>query len=132
MKFDKNNGTNYALRKELLHKIMLFGVGISIIVSIEDVLVYKNLLRSLPLIGLILVFAICLVVYKKFDNVEFGARFMAIAAVFVVFPYIFFTNGAIEGGSSLWFVLVIFYIIGIFRGPEMAAFLVLALVEDVV
>ena len=64
MKFDKNNGTNYALRKELLHKIMLFGVGISIIVSIEDVLVYKNLLRSLPLIGLILVFAICLVVQK--------------------------------------------------------------------
>ena len=108
MKFDKNNGTNYALRKELLHKIMLFGVGISIIVSIEDVLVYKNLLRSLPLIGLILVFAICLVVSKKFDNVEFGARFMAIAAVFVVFPYIFFTNGAIEGGSSLWFVLGIF------------------------
>lgn len=132
MKSDKSNGTNYALRKELLHKIMLFGIGISIIVSIEDVLVYKNLLRSLPLIGLILVFTICLVVYKKFDNVEFGARFMAIAAVFVVFPYIFFTNGAIEGGSSLWFVLGIFYIIGIFHGPEMAAFLVLAIIVDVV
>ena len=132
MKLDKSNGTNYALRKELLHKIMLFGIGISIIVSIEDVLVYRNLLRSLPLIGLILVFTICLVVYKKFDNVEFGARFMAIAAVFVVFPYIFFTNGAIEGGSSLWFVLGIFYIIGIFHGPEMAAFLVLAIIVDVV
>ena len=43
MKLNESNGTNYALRKELLHKIMLFGIGISIIVSIEDVLVYKHL-----------------------------------------------------------------------------------------
>ena len=132
MKFEKSNGTNYALRKELLHKIMIFGVVISVIVSIEDLLVYKNLVRSLPFMGLILVFAICLIVYKKHDDVEFGARFMAIAAVFFVFPYVFFTNGAIEGGSSVWFVLGIFYIIGIFHGPEMVAFLTFTIVEDVV
>ena len=131
MKFKNRNGTNYALRKELLHKIMIFGFVISIIVSIEDLLVYKSFTRSLPFMGLILVFAICMIVYKKHDDVEFGARFMAIAAVFFVFPYVFFTNGAIEGGSSVWFVLGIFYIIGIFHGPEMVAFLVFAIVEDV-
>lgn len=132
MKSEKTNATNYALRKELLHKIMLLGLVISTLVLIEELLVYKNPVRSLPFMGIVLVFAICLIVYKKYDDVEFGARFITVAAVFFLFPYVFFANGALDGGSPVWFVLGIFYIIVIFNGAEMAAFLLFAIAEDVI
>ena len=130
MNEQNNTKSDYTLRQILIRRLLIVGLVISVLTSVEDLIVYKSFLRSLPLFGLDLAFILCIFVSKKYNNVEFGARFICVVTVFFVFPYIFFTNGAIEGGSSIWFVLGIFYIIGMLNGAEMVAYLVVAIAID--
>ena len=130
MNEQNNTKSDYTLRQILIRRLLIVGLVISVLTSVEDLIVYKSFLRSLPLFGLNLAFILCIFVSRKYNNVEFGARFICVVTVFFVFPYIFFTNGAIEGGSSIWFVLGIFYIIGMLNGAEMVAYLVVAIAID--
>ena len=130
MNEQNNTKSDYTLRQLLIRRLLIVGLVISVLTSVEDLIVYKSFLRSLPLFGLNLAFILCIFVSRKYNNVEFGARFICVVTVFFVFPYIFFTNGAIEGGSSIWFVLGIFYIIGMLNGAEMVAYLVVAIAID--
>lgn len=130
MKKKEPKDQNYTLRQLLIRRIMVIGFFISICATVEDLIINQSIIRTAPLLGLDLLFCLSMIIAFKADNVEFGARLIGAVAIFLAFPYIFVTNGAIEGGASIWLVLGIFYAIGMFHGVEMIIYLILAIIAD--
>ena len=62
MNEQNNTKSDYTLRQILIRRLLIVGLVISVLTSVEDLIVYKSFLRSLPLFGLDLAFILCIFV----------------------------------------------------------------------
>lgn len=122
--------SHFGLRERLIRRIMLIGTIIAFVALIEVFGFTTTYWTAVPLVGLVAVMLISLVLTYRFRKVEIAADVIGFIAIAIVFPVIFFLSGGIEGGATVWFVLGIFYAIGMFNGARMIFFVTLTFLVD--
>lgn len=130
-KYAKSEGLDLGLREKLIRRIMFIATILILIAFIEVFVATSTYLTAIPLGFLLITLELCLVFTYKYRKVEMSAVIVGIVAIGLVFPSIFFLSGGIQGGASIWFVLGIFYAIGMFDGKRMLVFLSYSIIVDV-
>ena len=121
---------NLGIREHLIRRIAFFGIFISLVAFSEVFVAQNTYLTLIPLSVLIVLLIIALLLAYKYKKHDAAAILICIAAEFIAFPAVFFLSGGINGGSTIWFVLGIFYSIGMFHGIRMVIFTGLTFVAD--
>ena len=104
--------SRFGLRERLIRRMMVIGIIVIPVSLIEVFFFTTTYWAALPLMLLVLTLAICLLLTYKFLKVEIAAGVIGVMVIGFVFPSIFFLSGGIEGGAAIWFVIGIFYTIG--------------------
>lgn len=130
--FNLFSGNNLSIQENLFRIIILVGETAAIGVLIENAIVNGISFALIPLFVITLFFSVSayLTFFKK--KVEWGSILTGVALIVLVFPDSFFTTGGIEGGTTVWFILGIFYTFMIFKGIKFWIFLALNIVVDAI
>lgn len=128
--FFSKDESSLGIRERLIRKISFFGLIITLIPCVEAFIVESSIATLFPLIGLIIMLIIAQVLSYKYKKHEAAAIIIGIAAVLCAFPSIFFLSGGISGGATVYFVLGIFYWIGMFKGIQRILFTSMTIVVD--
>ena len=128
--FHWSEDSRFDLRERLIRRIMLIGTLVIPVSLIEVFFFTTTYWTALPLLILALTMFISLILTYKFLKVEFAVGVIGGITVILVFPSIFFLSGGIEGGATIWFVLGIIFMIGMYDGKRMIIFTTLAIVVD--
>lgn len=112
------------LRERILRIIIIIGAIAAFIGTVETIFVSNENILLLPLIILLLAFGIAGVATFRYHKIDFSAMVIGVLIMVLVFPSIFFMNGGIKGGATIWFVIGIFYGFLIFHGKMLIGFLI--------
>ena len=123
--------SRFGLRERLIRRMMVIGIIVIPASFIEVFFFTTTYWAALPLMLLVLTLAICLLLTYKFLKVEIAAGVIGVMVIGFVFPSIFFLSGGIEGGAAIWFVIGIFYTIGMYDGTRMIVYTILAILVDI-
>ena len=126
------NLTEYNIREKFLKKLIDIGVIMCFLGMIEQIVVQPCIKSIMLMVLLFVSLIIGYILSSTLNRTDLAEIVIGVAAIYVVFPLMYFTNGGITGGAPVWFVLGIFYIICIFDGIEMYLFLILAILDDIV
>ena len=125
------NVTEYNIREKLLKKLIDIGVIMCFFGMIEQIVVQPCIKSIMLMVILLVSLIIGHILSSNLNRTDLAAIVIGVVAIYVVFPLMYFNNGGIMGGAPVWFVLGIFYIIGIFDGIKMYLFLILAIMADI-
>lgn len=119
------------MRERLLRLVLVVGFVVSVAAIIAGFALNDPIINALPIGALLCVILISMVLTFKFHMVNLASVLFALFVICGIFPFVFFTSGGINGGSTVWFVLGLLYIFMMFRGVMLPIFLILALITDV-
>ena len=128
--FMREDDSALGIRERLIRKISFFGIIIAIASSFEVLFAQNTYLALFPIGILVIMLVIAHVLSYKYNKHNAAAVIIGCAAVFFAFPSIFFLSGGVSGGATIWFVLGIFYSIGMFHGPMMVMSTLLTIIVD--
>lgn len=111
------------LRERIIRLIILTGIMIAISCILESFFVIDMRNMLIPFCTLLVTFLISGIATFRFRKVDFSAILIAISMIFLIFPAIFFGNGGINGGGTIWFIIGLFYCFLVFNGKTMYLFL---------
>ena len=126
-----SESSDVGLREKLIRRTMIITACLVILGFFEIFSATSTYLTAVPIAILLITVLISLVLIYKYRKVEISVVIVGFIAIVFVFPSIFFLSGGVEGGASIWFVLGIFYSIGMFDGKKMRFFLALAISVDI-
>ncbi len=121
-------GESKDIRERLFRIIILVASVAGVVGVVEGFSVNTSMGYYLIFVGLIIVLAVSLVLVFKYNRIHLASWILGIFIVVFAFPFIFFLSGAMESGAAIWFVLSIYYLFLMFRGKELAFFLILSAV----
>jgi len=111
------------LRERLFRMILIMGIfveGMAVISSL------RNGVTILPLLPVLLaLIAAGLLVYKR-KRTDWAAYLLGVVFNGYLFPLMFFRNGGIESGTTIWFMFGIVYVFLLFSGKSLYIALVLS------
>lgn len=119
------------IRDSLFRLVLLVGLAVSILAILAGLVMNDPLLNALPVCGMLLVILIAIALTFKYNKIDLAAIIFAIFVICGLFPFVFFTSGGIDGGSTVWFVLGLLYIFIMFRGVKLFVFIGLAVIADI-
>lgn len=122
----------YNIREKLLKRLINVGIIICLFGICEQIVIQPHITALLPMIILLAALVAGHILSSKYNRTDIAELVIGIVAIYITFPLTYFTSGGIRGGAPVWFVLGIFYIIGIFNGKKMYVFLVWAIIEDII
>lgn len=123
--FSKILSRDLDLRERILRVLIIIGTIAAFSGMVETLFLMDLNFLVFPLIMVLLTFGIVGVATFKFHKVEFSAIVIGIMIMVFVFPSIFFLNGGINGGATIWFVIGIFYSFLIFTKKTRVLFLLM-------
>lgn len=125
-------GRELGINNRIFHLISIVGEIAAIFAFVETLVVAGLDLLVIPLAVLIITiaFALYLSIVKK--KTELGAILVGIVMSIAVFPSMFFLNGGIEGGATIWLVINIIYAFLILRGKKCIIMTAINCIVDVV
>lgn len=118
------------IKVRLIHRIIIIGLLLCFLSLAEIFLFTSTYWTTIPVGVIFASFIFAAVLAFRFNRDEAASVVIGIVAIGVGFPAIFFMSGGINGGSSVWFVLGIFYSIGMFSGRKQRAITCFAIVVD--
>lgn len=118
--------------KERMFRVIMLVTGVlTVLGTVESILITSGGFVIAPLLILLVVVAIAAYATFRHRRENFAATFVGIALIVLVFPGMFFFGGGIDGGATIWFVLGIFYVFMMFTGKRFVVFLLLTLMLDI-
>ena len=130
-KLNKILSPKLEVRQRLFQVILLSALLVGIVALIAGTMLSNSLLNTISYGCLLLIMAAIFMGTIKDFHVEGLMILFGLLLICIVFPLMFFFNGGIKGGASVWFVLGILYIFMMFSGEKLIAFLALAVLVDV-
>lgn len=127
MSFKDNSGTP---RENLLKIVIFMGLIVTLIAFIEDFLILNDYRSSLVLIVFFMVLVFCQLITIKWKKYFAAEVIIGLVGNLVLFPAIFLFGGGLKSGASVWLVLGLFYIIGMFKGKLCGLLIALAVIAD--
>ncbi len=121
-------GKEYDLKERLFRTIILISVVAAIAGIVECFLIMDADVITLPLLFLLVMMGTILYVTFKYRKTNLAALLLGIIIIGMVFPFMFFLSGGIEGGATIWFALGIIYIFIMFKGKRQMFLLALCLI----
>lgn len=121
---------DYTIRENMIINIMFLGLAIDAVAIVEELFVATSFYNLIPLLGIMVGLLLAMLLMFKFQKSEAAAILIGFSVVLVAFPSVFLLSGGIDGGSTVWFVLGIFYFIGMFNGRKMYAFTGITIIVD--
>lgn len=118
-------------RERMFRVILLVGGMMAVLGTAESLWLINAGIVAVPLLCLMVMMVIVMFTTFRYRRVDFAAIIVAIMLVAVIFPAMFFLDGGIEGGSTVWFVLGIFYVFMMFSGKRLVFFLPLTICIDI-
>ncbi|MBO5293335.1 MAG: DegV family EDD domain-containing protein [Lachnospiraceae bacterium] len=122
-------GRDYELRERLFRFIILVGGVVSLIAAVETFLMMKTGMPMLLALCILLALSIGMLATFKYRKIELAALLVGLVISNVIFPIVFFTNGGVESGATVWFVLGILYFSVMFNGKKLVFLMVLNLLS---
>lgn len=126
----KSESQEIELREKLIRRTMILATFLVFIGFIEIFFATSTYYTAIPIGVLLVTLILSLFLINKYKKIEISVAIVGFVGIVLVFPLIFFLSGGINGGASIWFVLGIFYAIGMFNGKRMYFFLLLAIFVD--
>lgn len=128
--FNLLSGKNLTIQESLFRIIIVVGETAAIGAVLENAIVSGLSMTLLPLLIISIFFTISayLTFFKR--KTELASVLTGIALIGMVFPDSFFSTGGIEGGTTIWFILGIFYTFMIFKGIKFWIFLIFNVLAD--
>ena len=123
-------GREIEIRERLFRMIMLIGIAAAILGFLESTLLLGISKMTFPMLFVLVVMLIALRAVLKYRNMRFSAIIVGLTIIVVVFPYMFFICGGVQGGAAHWLSLALFYVFIMFSGKRMVFFCILAVVTD--
>ena len=130
-KLNKILSPKLEVRQRLFQVILLSAILVGIVALIAGTMLSNSLINTMSYSCLLLIMAAIFIGTIKDFHVEGLMILFGILLICIVFPIMFFFNGGIKGGASVWFVLGILYIFMMFSGETLIAFLALAVFMDI-
>ena len=112
-----------SLREILIRRIIVVGIVISIISLLQIVFATSTIITAIPMLALLIVLLLGLYITFFYGKVETAAVLIGLVSSGIVFPVVFVLNDGIHSGAAIYFVLGMFYAIGMFHGKKMVFFI---------
>lgn len=125
-------GKDVDIRERVFCKITSVGGVIAVLALLETLIVVSDLLMSVSMFIMVLSVLVSIFLTVQLHKVEAASTLMGAIMCLFVFPGIFFTNGGIYGGATVWFTLNIVFSFLMFKGKKLYSFLVLDIGTEVV
>nr|MBP3598846.1 DegV family EDD domain-containing protein [Eubacterium sp.] len=122
-------GQELGLQERVFRVILIVGSIACVVGNVESTVLIGE--YNVPLLILMMAMIVSLVATFKYRQVNFAATLLGIFLLVIVFPEMFFCSGGIRGGATIWLSLGFVYVFLMFRGKQLAFFLVLTVVVDV-
>ena len=126
-----SESSDVGLREKLIRRTMIITACLVFLGFFEIFFATSTYITAIPIGILLITVLISLVLIYKYRKVEISVAIVGFITIVFVFPSVFFLSGGVEGGASIWFVLGIFYSIGMFDGKKMHFFLALSISVDI-
>lgn len=123
-------GGDMDIRERMFRIIVLTGSIVSLLGILECLILMDINEILIPLFVLFFSMIIALVATFKYRKISFSTAFIGLIMICIVFPVMFFLSGGLDGGAAIWFVMGLFYIFVMFRGRQLAVFLLINLIVD--
>ena len=124
-------GRDVALSERLFRMILLVGETISIITVFECAFLVDMYVLVIPLLINAVVMGIAMFITLKYNKSDVAAMIVGVLLIALVFPVMFLTGGAINGGASAWFTLELIYVFVVFSGAKLWIFTMLSIIIDI-
>lgn len=125
-------GQDVDISERIFCKITSVGGVIAVLAMIETLMVAEDFLMVASMAVMVLSVLVSIFLTVQLHKVDAAATIMGLVMCLVVFPGIFFTNGGIYGGATVWFTLNIVFSFLMFKGKKLYAFLTLDIVVEVI
>ncbi len=118
------------VRESLFRFMLAFGFLASAFAFVETIFLNPQARTLIPLGLLFFILVLCIFLSTKRHHAELAATIIGIYMTLVLLPFIFFDNGGVEGGATIWFILGILYAFILFTGKKLIVFLCINIVAD--
>ena len=102
------NLTEYNIREKFLKKLIDIGVIMCFLGMIEQIVVQPCIKSIMLMVLLFVSLIIGHILSSTLNRTDLAEIVIGVAAIYVVFPLMYFTNGGITGGAPVWFILSVF------------------------
>lgn len=112
-----------------------------IIILVGSVLALLGLIESMPLLDeksfviaifvLLAVFGAAFLATFKYRRIDLASMILGVLIIVIIFPIMFFLNGGLESGATVWFSLGLLYVFMMFTGKKLVFFTILSIIMDI-
>lgn len=117
--------------ERLFRITLLVGFLVASAAALQGILLSNFVINTALSLTTVILLAVTMFLTIKLKYADYFAVFIGLVLVCVVLPLLFFGNGGIYGGASIWFVLGILYIFMMFVGKRLVFFIGVAVVTDI-
>lgn len=123
-------GQDVDIRERIFCKMTSIGGVVALLALIETMIVSGSVVMSASLLIMVLSVLVSIFLTVQMGRRDIATVLMGLVMCFLVFPGIFFTNGGIFGGATVWFTLNIIYSYLSFKGKRLYIFIGLDIVVE--
>lgn len=124
-------GRHIDLRERIFRIFLIIGTIVSTIAALEEIIVNHETLFPIYFSVLAICFIVALVATFKYHLVFFSSVIIGLVLNVFYFPIVFFFNGTVEGGATIWFIIGLVYIFLMFSGKSLVFFLMLTILDQI-
>ena len=121
---------NQTIQENLFRIIVIIGEVAAIWILFENMMVNGFTYALFPSVIITFFFSISAYLTFAKHKIQMGSILTGLALILIAFPQSFLASGGIESGTSIWFILGIFYTFMMFRGWTFWIFLALNVIVD--
>lgn len=113
------SGENTNLRQRMFYIISIVGLVLSVFGIIESAMITEAEMIGISLAAMLACIFISYFLEMKFGFLDGASLLVGFGMCVIAFPNMFFLNGGVEGGATLYLCLNIIYVSLLFEGPLM-------------
>lgn len=118
------------IRERIFCKIASVGAVVAFLAFVETLIVSGGWIMSAALGILFFTLAASVYLTVQLHKMDLAGGILTLVLAFVIMPTLFFTNGGIEGGATIWFIITIVVTFLVFRGMKAHIFLTIDIVSE--
>lgn len=118
------SGQDADIRERSFCKITSVGGIIALIALVETLVISARPIMCISMLVMVVSVLISLFITVQYRKVELAATLLGSVMLVSVFPCIFFGNGGIRGGATIWMTLNIVFSVLMFSGRKMHFFVI--------
>ncbi|MCH5255115.1 MAG: DegV family EDD domain-containing protein [Lachnospiraceae bacterium] len=124
-------GRELELRERTFRIISLVGSVLAVFGLIESMPLLDEKTFVVAIFVLLVVFGAAFLATFKYRRVDLASMILGVLIIVIIFPIMFFLNGGLESGATVWFSLGLLYVFMMFNGKRMVFFIFLSILVDI-